>query len=67
MIIASTKISIDHVAQLIARDGLDLAAARRHARRYAIELTGRDTGTGLYGVLRIIDRIEQMKKDSKCP
>jgi hypothetical protein len=67
MIIASTKISADHVARLIARDGLDLAAARRHARRYAIELTGKDTGSALYEVLRVIDRIEQQKKASRCP
>jgi hypothetical protein len=67
MIIASTKISTDHVARLIARDGLDFAAAKRHARRYAIELTGRDTGSGLYEVLRMIDRIEQQRKASRCP
>jgi len=60
--IASSKITSKHVALLIARDGLTLAMAKRHARRYAIELTGRDTGSASYEVIRAIERLEAQKK-----
>jgi hypothetical protein len=59
--VASTKITSDHVARLIARDGLTLAEAKRQARRYAIELTGRDTGSGVYETIRAIERLEAQK------
>jgi hypothetical protein len=36
-------VASEHVALLAARDGLDLAAAKRQARRYAKELTGAQT------------------------
>jgi len=38
--LTSKTITAEHVALLAARDGLDLAAAKRQARRYAKELTG---------------------------
>ena len=60
--IASNKITSEQVALLIARDGLTLVMAKQHARRYAIELTGRDTGSASYEVIRAIKRLEAQKK-----
>jgi hypothetical protein len=60
--IASNKITSEQVALLIARDGLTLVMAKQHARRYAIELTGRDTGSASYEVIRAIERLEAQKK-----
>src|SRR5260221_723296 len=46
--LTSRDIRAEHVALLLARDGLELAAAKRQARRYAKELTAAQSGSAVF-------------------
>jgi hypothetical protein len=60
--LTSKTITAEHVALLAARDGLDLAAAKRQARRYAKELTGAQTASAVFSVLAALSQLEKQKR-----
>jgi hypothetical protein len=60
--LSSSMITAEHVELLAARDGLDLATAKRHARRYAKELTGAQTASAEFNVLAALSRLEKQKR-----
>jgi hypothetical protein len=62
--LTSKTITAEHVALLATRDGLDIAAAKRQARRYAKELTGAQTASAVFSVLAALSRLEKQKERS---